>query len=270
MRIRIKDRFLVAIAGLILIACAAAAVLEAFFGFKLAEAVHAFVTKGDILHIAITVAASVIVLLLGLYCFCFLFRRSRRAKSFVMQKTEAGELSISVKALEGLVNRCLEKHDELNVSKMWLSNSKKGLNIHMIASLATGVNIPLTVSNVQKQVKQYVTSCSGVDVNEVRVQVDTTSGKPSAKSNFVEEEPQAPAKIEQVEVPDVVEETPEEEKRPFHQRLFGTEEQPMMIPEPPAEAPVEQQEIPEPAIETLSVEDVAEDQVSSEVKADGE
>ena len=36
-----------------------------------------------------------------------------------------------------------------------------------------GVNIPLTVNALQKQIKQYITSCSGVDVHKVRVMVET-------------------------------------------------------------------------------------------------
>ena len=40
-------------------------------------------------------------------------------------------------------------------------------------SLANVVNIPLTVNALQKQIKHYITSCSGVDVKEVRVMVET-------------------------------------------------------------------------------------------------
>ena len=40
-------------------------------------------------------------------------------------------------------------------------------------TLLSGVNIPLTVNALQKQIKQYITSCSGVDVHKVRVMVET-------------------------------------------------------------------------------------------------
>ena len=40
-------------------------------------------------------------------------------------------------------------------------------------TLLGGVNIPLTVNALQKQIKQYITSCSGVDVHKVRVMVET-------------------------------------------------------------------------------------------------
>ena len=71
--------------------------------------------------------------------------------------------------------------------------------------LAAGVNIPLTVNALQKQVKQYIMSCSGVEVYEVKVLVET--GIPNGKTRHGKElvlEPQTvaqPVKAETVEEP---------------------------------------------------------------------
>ena len=56
-------------------------------------------------------------------------------------------------------------------------------------TLLNGMNIPLTVNALQKQIKQYITSCSGVDVYKVRVMVETdarsasgTEAQPAAEA----------------------------------------------------------------------------------------
>ena len=238
MKIRVRDRFLVALSGLVLVAGAAAVVMEAFFHFTLAERFHNYVTNQDVLHIVIVVVAALVLLVLGLYCLGMLFRRDKRSKTFVVQKGDAGELAISIKALEGLVQRCIEKHEEIHVSNVSLFNTRDGLVIRLKAGLASGVNIPLTVSNLQKQIKQYVTSCSGVDVKEVRVQVDTTNAKGLKEAPYTENAPAAPAAPATVEVPEVKEEeAAPEKKRPFHQRLFSKEEQPAPMPEAPRRCP---------------------------------
>lgn len=234
MKIRVRDRLLVALTGLVLIASSAALIAQAYFGIDLASRAVNFMLQRDFKHIAITVAAALILLLLGVYCFLMLFRRARRKSAFVVQQTETGELSISMKALEGLVQKCVDKHDELHVVSTGLENTRDGLIIRLRVALANGINIPLVVNALQKQIKQYVTACSGVDVREVRVQVDTSSAKMADSPYVVKEtETAAPVETPVVEQP-AEEEVPEKPaKRPLHQRLFGHAEQPNMVPEPP-------------------------------------
>jgi len=123
-----------------------------------------------------------------------------------------------------------------------LENAHDGLVIKMRVGLATGVNIPLAVTALQKQVKQYVTACSGVDVSEVKVQVETSNAKanPSiytvpdmlenSQSLAVEEETDAESEAASAPV-----EAKEPEEKCLHQRLFSEEEQPAIVPEPPVE-----------------------------------
>lgn len=247
MKIRVRDRIICALSGLILVAGAAALVMEAFFGFGIAAKVHAFVVNPDLLHMAAVVAGALVLLVLGLYSIGVLFRRRNHSKNFVVQHAEAGELAISMKALESLVDRCTEKHDELHVSGVRLFNTRDGLVINLKASMATGVNIPLTISGLQKQIKQYVTSCSGVDVKEVRVQVETTAGKKAEVKGAAAVEPLATEQPVEVTVPAVeAEEAAEEEKRPLHQRLFSKADQPVNFPEPPVPPVLQPMEEPVP------------------------
>ena len=121
---------------------------------------------------------------------------SRRERGFIMQHTELGDMSISMNALETMVRRCVDQHKELTVKSTRISRVKSGIVVEIRIMLAAGVNIPLTVNALQKQVKQYIMSCSGVEVYEVKVLVET--GIPNGKVHHGQElvlEPQ-PVKTE--------------------------------------------------------------------------
>ena len=171
MKIRVLDRILVFFAGIVLLFTGAGVIAERFFD------VPVFDTLADMLFESLTVVivAAAVLVLLGVYCVCMMFRRYKGKRGFVVQRTEGGELSISIKAIENLVQKCIDKHEELHVMSTGLENSRDGLVIKLRIGLASGVSIPLVVSALQKQIKQYVTACSGVDVREVKVQVETAS-----------------------------------------------------------------------------------------------
>lgn len=256
MKIRVADRFLVALAGLVLIALSAGVVTEAFFAVPLTGVLAAFLASRETVNMVIAASCAAVLLLLGLYCVAMLFRRRGGKRGFVLQRTENGELSISIRAIEGLVQKCVDQHDELHINGMSLQNARDGLIIRLRVALAGGVNIPLAVGALQKQIKQYVTACSGVDVREVRVQVETSASKLKQPSAYAVpdvtpgmpayEEPIPAAQPAMQQEPD----KKQEGKRPLHQRLFGREEQPATVPVPP--------EMAEKAEETAAPEEIAE------------
>lgn len=261
MKLRIVDRIVAAVAGLLLAALSLIPLIDFLANARIFARLAEISAVKSASHIIFMVGGGIVVLLMGILCLHLAFRRSKR-KDFVVQSTDAGELSISIKAIDNLVQRCVEKHEELHVTSTTLENTRDGLVIGMRVGLANGVNIPLAVNALQKQIRQYVTACSGVDVHEVKVQVDTTAakGKPSvyAVPDMLEnvtlprndapvpEEPVAPAAEEAAE---------EKEEKCLHQRLFGEEEQPAIVPMPPemmeeaAEAPAEEPVAEEPAEE---------------------
>ncbi|MBR3332972.1 MAG: alkaline shock response membrane anchor protein AmaP [Clostridia bacterium] len=190
MKIRILDRILVAAAGLLMLAGCAALAAQLFFG----KDVVGWVTKvltGEQYRIWLIIALALLVLL-ACYCILILFRHRGHRDKFVMQKTENGELSISLKAMESMVQKCLDPHKELTVQGVRLENLKGGLLIRIRGTVAGGVSIPLTVDALQQQIKQYVTACSGVEVKDIRVQIES-SGPEAKESLFAIEAPTARA-----------------------------------------------------------------------------
>ena len=191
MKIRLLDRILVAVAGLILIAMCGALVAQVFFQVDIIglanRALHTRNPKWQIMM----VAGAVILLVLGVYCFLVLFRHRRKKDRFILQKTENGELAISLKALSNMVDKCLEQHAELEVQGVHLENQKEGLLVDIHGNVAGGVSIPLTIEALQKQIRQYVTACSGVEVKGVRVKIEA-SGPDAENAPFAIAAPTRP------------------------------------------------------------------------------
>ena len=190
MKIRILDRILVAAAGLLMLAGCAALAAQLFFGKDVIGRISKVLT-GEQYRIWLIIALALLVVL-GLYCILLLFRHRGHKDKFVMQKTENGELSISLKAMESMVQKCLDPHKELTVQTVRLENQKGGLLIRIRGTVAGGVSIPLTVDALQQQIKQYVTACSGVEVKDIRVQIES-SGPETKDSLFAIEAPTARA-----------------------------------------------------------------------------
>jgi len=296
MKIRVADRLLVAIAGLLILAICAGVVCQSFFGVDLISKAER-VFNSDSLRVKVAlVCLAVLLFLLGCYCVLVLFRHRKRKDKFILQKNDNGELSISLKALSGMVQKCLDQHDEIKVQNLHLENKKDGVLIRIRGAVAGGISIPLTVEALQKQIKQYVTACSGVEVKGVQVQIES-SGKDAENAPFAiaapaakpllkesqtdvkqtEETSEPEVKTDPVEVahaaepaiatvqetkpvavPDVELDDDDNDERPLHQRLFSSTNQPCIVPEPPV--------VSEPAQKETVNEDSAENEDSVETE----
>lgn len=201
---------------------------------------------------AVMVVAAIALCLLGLRGFSMMFR-SNKERGFIMQHTEYGDLSISMTAMENMVKKCVDTHDELKVNATRIHHARDGVVITIRIALASGVNIPIAVSALQKQIKQYITSCSGVDVKEVRVMVETNNSlapytgakvqnslmadvDAATKAGVVVDSLHEAAQNAMTAEPSVKAPVT---KAPLHQRLFRREEKPQIVPEAPVmpEAP---------------------------------
>lgn len=291
MRLRAIDRILIALSGLILLAMAAWVALDATGFVTPVSEVLAWLLNPLSMKKALFVAGLCAVLvLLGVYEISVLFRHRKGKHGFIAQRSENGEIAISVKTIESLVIKCAQKHDEIKVQSVSVEEQRNGLMIKLRTALPSGMNIPLAVGTLQKQIKQYITACSGVDVSEVRVKVDSTdkatSGSVYAVSDDgaalpVEQPEPAPVPVEAVtpvEVPAEAPEIPADERELLtHQRLFSPVEEPAMVPEPPAEEPVipseeeleadAAQEAVEPEIGWIEQQEAQWDTVAAEAEA---
>ena len=259
MKIRILDRILVALAGLLMLAGCAAAAAQLFFRKDVIGWVTRLVNNES--NRIWLIIALVLLILLGCYCVLILFRHRGRRDKFVMQKTENGELSISLKAMESMVQKCLDPHKELAVQSVRLENQKGGLLIRIRGTVAGGVSIPLTVDALQQQIKQYVTACSGVEVRDIRVQIES-SGPDTKDSLYAIEAPTSRALPGGM---NAKEETPAEKQKDEPPEMTREELEQVMA-EMPAPTPSESEETEEaaPQVEIPAAAAAAAEQLKNE------
>ena len=110
----------------------------------------------------------------GVYAMSLPQSYRRKKTDFVIQQTADGEMRISVHAMDGLVRKVMESHGEMTLRSMEVENRKDSVYIDLKVAVAQNISIPLAVASVQKDIKQYLLSSTGVDVREVKVSVDTT------------------------------------------------------------------------------------------------
>lgn len=174
---------------------------------------------------AVLIVAAVILAFYALLMLSMMLpARKKRSSNFAIQRNENGLVRISIKALETLVQKCLNQHAELKVVTSSLYSDEESVRVDVHITLQSDISMPLAISALQKQIKKYIEACSGVMVQEVRVFVDgtTPATEETARSPYAipasltgmdqEALPVAGSTPEQEEIPAAVEaEKPEEE-----------------------------------------------------------
>ena len=218
MKIRFKDRMILFFGGLMTIAAGF---------FLIAAGLQLQGAMEELLPFwarVVCIICGVLTAAFGAYVIVFPHRRPNRRQDFVVQKADHGELRIAVTAIESQVKKCIDLHEEIRLVSMDIMNPRSGVIVDLRIALANNISIPLAVASLQKQIKQYLSASSGIEVKEVRVSVEATEDGLEPKSSahgdaaaLPEEEIAAPV------------------KQPLHRRLFSKANQPAILPEPPKE-----------------------------------
>jgi hypothetical protein len=111
-----------------------------------------------------------------------------KRKDFVVQQNDSGEIRISIKAIENLVRKCTDTHEEFSMTSLRVKNYKDGVVVDLKGTVPDNISIPLATESMQKQIKQYVTACSGVEVKGIRIQIES-SGAEAKDAPFAIEPP---------------------------------------------------------------------------------
>lgn len=302
MKKNLPIRILTALGGLSLWLMGLGVLAETFFRMPLSAWLSTQLSGHSPLAVLLALIVALLLCLFGTCCWLLLCpQRVAKRGGFVMQKGENGTIGVSVRSIEGLVQTCVKQHESVASADISIVERRDGIVILMHIQEEAGVNIPLAVGAMQKQIKQYVSACTGVDVQEVRVMVENTEprtltspfavqeGAPVAEAAPLTAEmpetsmvqnaamaempeqasqsvelPQEAAPVEAicqeepvgVMMPPMPEMPVEEDDRPLHQRLFGAEEEPAIVPAPPQMTvePEPEVEMAEPAVEAESAE----------------
>ncbi|NLW21574.1 MAG: alkaline shock response membrane anchor protein AmaP [Clostridiales bacterium] len=105
----------------------------------------------------------------GVFCVTLPHRMKQGRTEFVTQKTQSGELKISVQAIESIVHKSLSEHEEIKLRQLKVTNTRAGIEVDVKAALAGNINIPLAVNAIQKYIRHSLSTTLSIDAREVRV-----------------------------------------------------------------------------------------------------
>lgn len=175
----IWDRLLLLLCTLCAL-CAAAGLIALLVGAVSLDQIIALLGKlsplmGAMTAKAILAAAAAVCVLLAMMLFsAILPARKKRSSNYAIQRNENGMVRISLKALETLVQKCLNQHAELKVVTSSIYSDEESVRIDIHIAMESDISMPLAISALQKQIKKYLEACSGVMVQEVRIFVEST------------------------------------------------------------------------------------------------
>lgn len=222
MKKSIPVRILTALGGLVLLAAAVGAAMEGFGGVPVTETLGRLLASQTPLAVLCRlVCLLALAVLAACTLVCALPARKQKPSDYVMQKGENGPIGISVRAIEKLVRTCVAKHEVIAKADIAVRETKDGVVILLDVDEVSGVSIPLTVDLLQRQIRQYVTGCTGIAVSEVRVMVENDTEQQVQSVFAVQDDVYQPA-------PQTAEAAPAE--TPRHQMAA---EEPVYVPELP-------------------------------------
>ncbi|MDD3921452.1 MAG: alkaline shock response membrane anchor protein AmaP [Eubacteriales bacterium] len=239
MKRSLLDRLLTGLAGLILAILGIGLFVYGVGIFPFELNLSSFEGPFTFWQHVLMVLVAVALFVLGVWGLSKMFR-SGKEKGFILQRTEYGDLNISMNAMENMVKKCVDMNDELKVTQTKILHTRDGVTVSIRILLENGVNIPMIVNALQKQTKQYITSCSGVDVKEVRVFVETSNNmgvlhkneKPSEMAADVDAADKAGRMVDRLNdavqkaIQTDAQSAPAEEKKDsLHQRIFRKKEE---------------------------------------------
>ncbi len=101
--------------------------------------------------------------------------RKRKPKSAFIADTGSGAVSITISALEEMATRHMLANEAVRTVKAAITVRDAKLNVTGRMAVAEGTNIPVTLTDLQKSLKEHIETLSGISVNKISLLVEKTS-----------------------------------------------------------------------------------------------
>jgi uncharacterized alkaline shock family protein YloU len=101
--------------------------------------------------------------------------RKRKPKSAFIADTGSGTVSITISALEEMAIRHMLANEAVRTVKASVNVKDAKANITARMAVAEGTNIPATLTELQKGLKEHIETLSGITVNKISLLVEKTS-----------------------------------------------------------------------------------------------
>jgi uncharacterized alkaline shock family protein YloU len=186
--IRLLDRFLLLVFSLAIAVASIIAIVAACGGFSekwLQEVVSEF--TGDARIVQGSVIGGAIILLLMSIRFCILsVRRDGRTAPSINQRTEHGDIRISVETVENLALKAASRTRGVKDLKARVRVSETGLEVLIRAFVDGEGSIPTLSEEMQRTISQQIEEATGIPVAEVSVFIANVTQAPTTFKSRVE------------------------------------------------------------------------------------
>jgi uncharacterized alkaline shock family protein YloU len=186
MRLKVFDRILLGI--LLIVAIVASFVLFGMAANIIREDVVTSFVKLFYLfrENAMILAGSGLVLLLISIKLLFAGRGKKaevRPASALMKQTEFGGTFISLEALDTMVQKHCRAQQRVRECHTTLHSSETGVTIGIRLSVLPDTDVVTLSSELQKSLKEYVESLTGIQVGEIGILVENASASPAQNAS---------------------------------------------------------------------------------------
>lgn len=123
----------------------------------------------------------VILLVAGILVFLSTIRLEPRVKSIEVDRSLAGEVSITVPAIKIIIMKAVKTVEGIKEIKPVVNNGADGLQVYLHMMINPDKSVPELSKNVQDVVRKYLEETGGLKVAEVKVLVDDLN--PGAKTS---------------------------------------------------------------------------------------
>ena len=186
MKIRWYDRLLVTISALLLITLGAFLIMTVFpstgmysvgqdvfnaFGWN---AVSNGLASGNWIVIASLIVVGLLLIAWGVRQILSLAPKKKRQSFFNATELPHGRLSISLTALEHLVNKCIGNHTEFTDSHIRITGDEDKAKVAIKSTITGGISMPKSTEALQKEIVSHLGEYAGIQVSAVDVVVEDT------------------------------------------------------------------------------------------------
>ncbi len=129
-----------------------------------------------------TIVVLVVLFLLSIRFFYISIRKDRNSVPSIDQRTEFGDIQISVETIENLCLKAASKVRGVRDLKVRVKVNQAGITIEIRAVVDGEFSIPVLSADIQKQVHDYLQETTGIPVSDVSVFIANVAQSPSFKS----------------------------------------------------------------------------------------
>jgi len=147
--------------------------LAAGLGFITAESIQDYILNIN-WDWQIMLISSIVAILFLIVSVKLLFSGVRKPmpQSALLKNTELGKIRVSHATLDTLTQKAVRSFNEVKDVKSVIIPDMENIKIQIKLLVMPDVNLPELTISIQKKVKDYVETLSGIVVNEVQIYVD--------------------------------------------------------------------------------------------------